>query len=94
MLGRIALVTVVVGCLLVAVSKGSLLERVGLLGSCQAVAAPPGDEAEASWQACRAGRLEGRPDLRRDSCKRAGIAHGLEYWRCPAPVSAGHRAEG
>ena len=92
MLGRIALVTVVVGCLLVAVSKGALLERVGLVGSCHAIAAPPGTDG--AWQRCRAGRLEGRPDLRRDACHSMGVLAELEYWQCPARVSVKRRVEG
>jgi hypothetical protein len=86
MLVRIALFTIVVGSVLVGVSRGALLERIGLVGSCRAVAAPA--HAEGSWQECREGRLEGRPDLRRDSCHSAGVVDGLEYWQCPAPVSA------
>jgi hypothetical protein len=86
MLGRIALFTIVIGAVLFGVSRGALLERVGLVGSCRGVAAPV--RGEGVWQECRAGRLEGRPDLRRDSCKSAGIVDGLEYWQCPASVSA------
>jgi hypothetical protein len=84
---RIAIFTIVVGAVLVGVSRGALLERVGLLGSCRAVATPR--HGEGAWQECREGRLEGRPDLRRDSCKSVGIVDGLEYWQCPAPVSGG-----
>ena len=87
MLVRIAIFTIVVGAVLVGVSRGDLLERVGLLGSCRAVATP--QHGEGAWQECREGRLEGRPDLRRDSCKSVGFVDGLEYWQCPAPVSAG-----
>jgi len=86
MLSRIALFTIVLGAVLFGVSRGALLERVGLLGSCRSVATPA--QGEGLWQECRAGRLEGRPDLRRDSCKSTGVVHGLEYWECPERVSA------
>lgn len=86
MLSRIALFTIVIGAVLFGVSRGTLLERVGLLGSCRSVAAPA--NGEGVWQECRAGRLEGRPDLRRESCKSAGFVDGLEYWQCPEHVSA------
>ena len=92
MLGRIALVALVVAALLVAVSKGALLERAGLVGSCREVAAPR--RAEGVWQECSPGKLEGRPNLRRDSCKSAGIYDGLEYWQCPERVSAARRTNG
>ena len=92
MLGRIALVAVLVAAVLVAVSKGSLLERAGLVGSCREVAAPR--HADGIWQECSPGKLEGRPDLRRDSCKSAGIYGGLEYWQCPERVSAARKTNG
>jgi hypothetical protein len=92
MLVRIGLFTFVVAALLVAVSKGGLLERVGLVGSCQEVAAP--QHTEGVWQRCRAGKLEGRPDLRRDSCHSAGIYQGLEYWECPERLSVDRRPNG
>ena len=92
MLARIALFTLLVAAVLVGVSRGGMLERVGLTGSCREVAAPR--HADGVWQACRAGRLEGRPDLRRDSCESAGIYRGLEYWQCPERVSAARRANG
>ena len=35
-------------------------------------------------EACKPGKLEGRPDLTKRDCITAGIAGKLEYWRCPA----------
>ena len=92
MLVRIALVTVLVAAVLVGVSRGGVLERVRLVGSCREVEAPR--DADGIWQECRPGKLEGRPDLRRDSCKSAGIYRGLEYWQCPERVSAARRTNG
>ena len=70
---------------MLAVKDGRILVRAGLVGTCSTVAAPA--DPQASWEACRAGRLDGRPDLTRRSCTTHGIRSGLEYWRCPAPVS-------
>ena len=92
MLGRIALVAILVAAVLVGISKGELLERAGLVGSCREVTAPR--HADGIWQECHPGKLEGRPDLRRDSCKSAGIYDGLEYWQCPERVSAARRTNG
>jgi hypothetical protein len=39
-------------------------------------------------EACRAGKLEGSPDLTRQGCRAAGVNGTLEYWRCPASVVA------
>jgi hypothetical protein len=84
---RILLVAVVLAGAMFAVKEGRVLARAGLVGSCSTVAAPAGDTAE--WEACRAGRLEGRPDLSRKSCTSEQVVGDLEYWRCPAPVVAG-----
>jgi hypothetical protein len=69
---------------MVAVKDGRVLHTAGLTGSCSTVTAPGG----AVLEACRAGRLEGRPDLTKRSCTRAGVSGKLEYWRCPAGVQA------
>jgi hypothetical protein len=83
---RVFIAAALVVAALVAVKDGRVLTRAGLVGSCSAVAAPAGQAGV--WEACRAGKLEGRPDLSRHSCVSAGVRRGLEYWRCPAPVGA------
>lgn len=83
---RILLVTAAIAGTMFAVKDGRILARAGLLGSCSAVAAPAGDVA--AWHACRAGRLEGRPDLSRKSCTSEAVVERLEYWRCPTPIAA------
>jgi len=40
------------------------------------------------WEACRPGKLEGRPNLKRKSCEPVGLAGGVEYWRCPSPIDS------
>jgi hypothetical protein len=85
MMLRILLVTAALAGALFAVKDGRILARAGLVGSCSAVAAPAGEAAP--WQACRAGRLEGRPDLSRRSCTSQGIVGDVEYWRCPGSVA-------
>jgi len=83
---RILVVPALVVGVMVAVKDGRALEHVGLVGSCVAVAAPP--ESEYAWQACRGGRLEGRPDLTRNACVSTGIVRSLEYWRCPTTLAS------
>ena len=39
-------------------------------------------------EACKPGKLEGRPDLTKRDCIAAGIGGKLEYWRCPAEIQA------
>ena len=88
---RILLITAALAAFMLVAKDGRVLERARLTGSCSAVAAPAGDPAP--WQACRSGQLEGRPDLSRRSCTSESVVGDLEYWRCPAPVVAGHSPE-
>lgn len=81
---RFAVLIVLVAAALTAVKREHVLERAGLLGSCSAVA-DPGDPT-GQWQACRAGRLTGFPDLTRDSCAQQAVQPEVVYWRCPAPL--------
>jgi hypothetical protein len=68
---------------MVVVRDGRLLEQAGLLGSCASVATPAGQSGY--WQACRAGRLDGHPDLSRRLCKSRSLAADVEFWRCVTP---------
>ena len=77
----------VVVAAMIAIKDGRVLEPTGLVGRCSAVSGPQGDAA--TWQACRAGKLEGRPNLVRKSCTSAGVVEGVEYWRCPTRVDSG-----
>jgi hypothetical protein len=83
---RIFLVTAAVAAAMLAVKDGRLLARAGLVGSCSAVAAPAGHSG--AWQACKPGRLEGRPDLSSKSCSSEGVVGKLEYWSCPADLAS------
>ena len=87
MMSRVIVAAVLVFAGMFAVKDGHALQRVGILSSCAGVRAPAGDTAH--WQACRAGKLDGRPDLRRRSCTSAGVMGGREFWRCPANVATG-----
>lgn len=81
---KIAAVTALIAGFMGVIADGRLVERAGLVGSCTEVAAPGGDSG--AWQACRAGRLEGRPDLSKQACVSQGLSRGVEYWRCPAKI--------
>lgn len=87
MLLRIILVTALIAVAMAAVKDRRVLSSTGLVGTCTGVASPAGDTGV--WQACRAGKLEGRPNLTRKSCVSRGVSRGFEYWRCPAPVGSG-----
>ena len=85
MLLKIAIAAAVVVAAMLVAKETTVLQRTGLLSSCSAVAAQGANET--SWQACRAGKLDGRPDLSRKSCTARGIVGEVEYWRCPAGIS-------
>ena len=81
---------VIIGLILasmVVIKDGRALEHIGVLSSCSGVAAPRGDDG--FWAACRAGTLEGRPNLKRNACDPRGVVGDVEYWRCPAPLDSG-----
>jgi len=84
---RIFLAAALVFAVMVSVKDGRILRNAGLTGSCTAVRAPvPASAAGEEWRACKPGKLEGRPDLKRDSCTAQGVTGKVEYWLCPAPV--------
>ena len=83
---RAAAVVLLVIAAMVTIKDGRALRKSGLIASCTAVAAPPGDNGY--WEACRPGKLEGRPDLKRQSCRAIGVAANVEYWRCESPVES------
>jgi hypothetical protein len=83
MIKRIVIAGVLVFALMVAVKDGRLTRETGLAGACS-VAQTLADGSQV--EACRAGKLAGRPDLTRQGCKAAGISGTYEYWRCPSSV--------
>ena len=83
---KTAIIVVLGFALLVTMKDGRALRDTGLIASCTTVAAPAGQVGY--WEACRAGKLEGRPNLKRQSCESIGTAAGIEYWRCPSPVES------
>ena len=84
---RAAAVVLLVVATMVTIKDGRALRETGLISSCSSVAAPAGQTGY--WEACRPGKLEGRPDLKRRSCQSVGVSANVEYWRCPSPVDSG-----
>jgi hypothetical protein len=76
----------VVGAM-VAIKDGRPLKQTGLVATCAAVAAPPNQDGY--WEACKPGKLEGRPNLARRNCVSAGVVANKEYWRCPSQIGSG-----
>ena len=81
---RIFLIAAIVAVAMYAIAHGDVLAKARLIGVCTTVAAPAADDA--TWQSCRAGHLEGRPDLTKKSCTRSGFVGQAELWRCPERV--------
>ena len=83
---RIFAVAVCIAAAMFAVKDGRLLEKAGLTGSCSQIPTPRGQTG--FWEACRAGKLEGQPDLGRRSCTHAGASGEVAYWRCPTRIES------
>lgn len=84
MVTRIFLAGIVVVAIMAGIKDGRILRVAGLTGSCLVVqTTSDGTQLEA----CRAGKLEGMPDLSRHGCTDVGTAIGREYWKCPAPLN-------
>jgi hypothetical protein len=73
--------------LMLAIKDGRFLREVGLTGGCRPVAAPKGQDGV--WQACEPGKLQGAPDLTRQSCKSVMVVGKTEYWQCLAGIEGG-----
>jgi hypothetical protein len=84
---RTAAVVVLILATMVTIKDGRALRETGVIASCSTVATPTGESGH--WEACRPGKLEGRPDLKRQSCQSIGVLANIEYWRCPSPVESG-----
>jgi len=86
MIKRIVITGVVVLALMIAVKDGRVLRAAGLTGVCTpAQTLTDGTQIEA----CRSGKLAGRPDLSRQGCTVTGPTGTYEYWHCPAGVVSG-----
>lgn len=86
---RMLMRMVAVGCCIfaamVVIKDGRVLRVAGLTGSCSVVQRFS-DSSELA--ACRAGKLEGRPDLSHRGCQSVGLNTTYQYWRCPAALAA------
>jgi hypothetical protein len=90
MLLRIVLMGALIAAAMVAVKDGRLLRDAGLTGSCRSVVTRSGEYV--FWQACKKGKLDGRPNLSRQGCKPVAVKNGLEWWHCPAALGASRAA--
>jgi hypothetical protein len=80
MLKQIVVAAACIAALMAAVKDGRVLRTAGMTASCTVVTL---NSDGSQLAACRAGRLEGAPDLSRRGCTSAGTAGGTAYWRCP-----------
>jgi hypothetical protein len=73
--------------LMAVIKDGRLTREMGLSGSCVSVQRPKGQTG--NWVRCTSGKLQGAPNLSRQSCTSVQAQGKVEYWRCPAPIQAG-----
>ena len=88
---RVLIAAGLVASVLAAAHHGRVVDRVGLLGSCTAVAGTVTDGGQ--WLACKPGELTGYPDLSHDSCTRGAMRGEVRYWRCPTALVAGRSSD-
>jgi hypothetical protein len=84
---RMFFIAALIVATMVGIKDGRPLRETGLVAVCTEVAPPAGQTGY--WEACKAGKLEGRPDLTRRPCDRAGLVQNVEYWRCPERIGSG-----
>ena len=85
MLKPIFVVAACILALMIVIKDGRVLSTTGLTGRCSTVTANVDGTVV---EACKPGKLEGRPDLTKRDCVAVGIAKKIEYWRCPADLQA------
>ena len=81
---RFFLVAVLLVGAMIVIKQDRVLQRSGVLGTCDVVAPPAGQDGD--WHACKKGKLSGAPDLSLKSCTNSGYVGVVAYWRCPAPI--------
>jgi hypothetical protein len=89
MKGALVLVALALA-LMIVIKDGRLMRKMGLSGSCATIVTPRGQTG--SWVKCTSGKLQGAPNLSRQSCTSVQVVGKVEYWRCPAPIESGPNA--
>jgi len=85
MVTRVLVVAALVLAVMVGIKDGKFLRTAGLTGTCLVTQTnPDGTQLEA----CRAGKLQGQPDLSPDGCRQVGSQGAYVYWKCPAAVAS------
>lgn len=87
---RVMLMVAVILGVMFAIKDGRLLRDAGLIGSCSPITSVAGEQV--FWQACKKGRLDGRPDLSAHGCRAVAIRDGVEWWSCPASLTSSRAA--
>lgn len=89
MLVKIVLIAALIGAGLAVAKEQRFFERAGLVGYCEVVRAPAGDDGQ--WHGCHEGLMTGYPSLIKDSCTIESRSPKVEFWRCPVPLTSGTR---
>jgi hypothetical protein len=79
---------VLIFALMLVIKDGRLMRKAGLNGGCTVIVTK--SEEPGTWQACTPGKLQGAPDLSRQSCSSVKKVGKTEYWHCPASIESRH----
>jgi hypothetical protein len=85
MVKGVIVVAILIAAAMAVVKDGRALRSVGLTSSCSTVSRNADGTQVA---ACRAGKLEGAPDLSMHGCTIVGGTKSLRYWHCPSAVES------
>ena len=85
MVMRVLVVAALVLAVMVGIKDSKSLRTAGLTGTCL-VTQTNADGTQ--LEACRAGKLQGQPDLSPDGCRQVGVQGAYVYWKCPAEVAS------
>jgi hypothetical protein len=83
---KIAFVGVAIAVLLAVAKQERVFERVGVVGSCEAIASPDGNKTQ--WWECSQGVLTGFPTLPADACEYQSTVGKRERWSCSDPLTS------
>ncbi|MFN8187458.1 MAG: hypothetical protein U0R69_10310 [Gaiellales bacterium] len=77
---RIAVIGVLAIAIMLLVKDGRVVRELEVVSRCEVVATPTGQVG--TWQACTAGRIDGRKDLSELGCEKIRSTKDIDIWQC------------
>jgi hypothetical protein len=77
---RIAVIGVLAIAVMMLVKDGRVVRELEVVSRCEVVATPTGQAG--TWQACHAGKIDGRKDLTEQGCNKIRSTKDVDIWQC------------